>query len=179
MAWTTYRLPYAKDIDARSQGHREYLGNLLAIILLIKFHQSSTSPRADVRAPLQYFWVNDNQGALAWAEKRKCSSLASQYACMAVSQLHTRADIYMGAPVYKPGIDVGEIDAMSRMEDDETEESPRIRTLCPGLTPDKQILITGAVEELFVLCDPTTQRVHDKDHHKAYVMLHNIITRIL
>lgn len=179
MAWTTYRLPYAKDIDARSQGHREYLGNLLAIILLIKFHQSSTSPRADVRAPLQYFWVNDNQGALAWAEKRKCSSLASQYACMAVSQLHTRADIYMGAPVYKPGIDMGEIDAMSRMKDDETEESPRIRTLCPGLTPDKQILIAGAVEELFVLCDPTTQRVHDKDHHKAYVMLHNIITRIL
>ena len=70
-----------------------------------------------------------------------------------------RADIYMAAPVYKPGIDMGEIDAMSRMKDDETEESPRIRTLCPGLTPDKQILITGAVEELYVLCDPTTQSV--------------------
>ncbi len=179
MAWTTYRLPYAKDIDARSQGHREYLGNLLAILLLIKFHQSKPSLRADVHEPLQYFWVNDNQGALAWAEKRKCSSLASQYACMAVSQLHTRADIYMGAPVYKPGIDMGEIDAMSRMKDEETEESPRIRTLCPGLTPDKQIRMEGAVEELFVLCDPTTQRVHDRDHHKAYVLLHNIITRIL
>eukprot|EP01036_Dinobryon_divergens_P061774 gene61774-biopygen27206 len=78
MAWTTYRLPYAKDIEARSQGHREYLGNLLALILLIRFHKT----RAQwPRAPLEYYWVNDNQGALAWAEKKKCSSLASQYAC--------------------------------------------------------------------------------------------------
>eukprot|EP01035_Chromulina_nebulosa_P039311 gene39311-biopygen26245 len=42
MAWTTYRLPYAKDIEARSQGHPEYLGNLLALILLIRFHKMST-----------------------------------------------------------------------------------------------------------------------------------------
>ena len=177
MAWTTYRLPYAKDIEARSQGHREYLGNLLALILLIQFHKT----RAQwTRAPLEYYWVNDNQGALAWAEKKKCSSLASQYACMAVSQLHIQADIYMGAPVYKPGIDMGEIDAMSRMRDDETEESTRVRELCPGLTPDKQILLNGgAVEDLFVLCDPTTQRVHESDHHKAYMTLHSIIARII
>ena len=48
---------------------------------------------------------------------------------------------------------MGEIDAMSRMRDDETEESLRVRELCPGLTPDKHILFNGgAVEELFVLC---------------------------
>ena len=102
MAWTTYRLPYAKEIEARSQGHREYLGNLLALILLIRFHKMRLLVHAQVRAPLEYYWVNDNQGALAWAEKKKCSSLASQYACMAVSLLHIQADIYMymGAPVY-------------------------------------------------------------------------------
>ena len=65
-------------------------------------------------APLQYFWINDNKGALAWAEKHRCASLASQYACMAVSQLHIQNDIYMGPPIYRPGIDMGEIDAMSR-----------------------------------------------------------------
>jgi hypothetical protein len=177
MAWTTYRLPYAKDIEARSQGHREYLGNLLALILLIRYYKTHAQA---ARAPLEYYWVNDNQGALAWAEKKKCSSLASQYACMAVSQLHIQADIYMGAPVYKPDIDMGEIDAMSRMRDDETEESIRVRALCPGLTPDKQILLNGgAVEDLFVLCDPTTQRVHERDHHKAYMTLHSIIARII
>ena len=177
LAWITYRLPYAKDIEGRSQGHREYLGNLLALILLIQ--HSKANGRATHGAPLEYYWVNDNKGALAWAEKRKCSSLASQYACLAVSQLHIQADIYMGKPVYKPGIDMGEIDAMSRMEDNETEDSPRIRALCPNLTPSTQIHIRGgAVEKLFQLCDPSIQRNHDSDHHKAYTMLHSIIAQI-
>ena len=76
---------------------------------------------------------------------------------------------------------MGEIDAMSRMEDHETEESERVRALCPGLTPEKQIHILkgDAEEELFLLCDPTTQRDHERDHHTAYVALHNIIARII
>ena len=87
----------------------------------------------------------------------------------------------MGKPVYKPGIDMGEIDAMSRiMEDDETEESPRVLALCPGLSPDKQLHIQGsAEEELFALCDLTIQRDHERDHHKAYIRLHSIIARIV
>ena len=182
LAWITYRLPYAKDIEGRSQGHREYLGNLLALLLLVKYNKSARNKSAlNVPSePLEYYWINDNNGALAWAEKRKCSSLASQYACMAVSQLQIQGNIYMGKPVYKPGIDMGEIDAMSRMEDDETEDSPRVRALCPGLTPDKQHHIQGsAEEELFALCDPTTQRDHERDHHKAYIRLHSIIAQIV
>ena len=118
LAWATYRLPYEKDIVCKSQGHREYLGHLLSILLHVKYskaHQANT---------LQYYWVNDNKGALAWAEKNRCKSIAShQYACMAVSQLHLQNDIYMGAPIYRPGIDIGKNDAMSRMRDDETEAS--------------------------------------------------------
>ena len=71
LAWATYRLPYKKDVVCKSQGHREYLEHLLSIILMIKY--ASTRPAA----PLQYFWVNDNKGALAWAEKHRCASLAS------------------------------------------------------------------------------------------------------
>ena len=182
LVWITYRLPYAKDIEGRSQGHREYLGNLLALLLLVKYNKSARNKSAPnvPSEPLEYYWINDNKGALAWAEKRKCSSLASQYACMAVSQLQIQGNIYMGKPVYKPGIDMGEIDAMSRMEDDETEDSPRVRALCPGLTPDKQHHIQGsAEEELFALCDPTTQRDHERDHHKAYIRLHSIIAQIV
>ena len=164
LAWVTYRLPYEKDIAGRSQGHREYLGHLLALILLIR-HKKMTAQAHTSQDPLEYYWVNDNQGALAWAEKRKCSSLASQYACMAVSQLHMQGAIYMGTPVYNPGLDMGEIDAMSRMEDHETEESDRVRILCPNLTPEKQIHIRkgDAEEDLFLLCDPTTQRNHETD----------------
>jgi len=121
LAWTTYRLPYEKDVVCKSQGHREYLvvGHLLSILLMVKY--ASARPAA----PLQYFWINDNKGALAWAEKLQCASLASQYACMAVSQFHIQNDIYRGPPIYRPGFDMGEIDAMSRMRDDETEDSAR------------------------------------------------------
>ena len=124
LAWATYRLPYEKDIVCKSQGHREYLGHLLSILLMMSYAKGRPP------TPLQYFWINDNKGALAWAEKNRCTSLASQYACMAVSRLHIRNDIYMGPPIYRPGIDMSEIDTMSRMRDDETEESARIKTLC-------------------------------------------------
>jgi hypothetical protein len=173
LAWATYRLPYEKDVVCKSQGHREYLGHLLSIILMIKY--ASTQPTA----PLEYFWVNDNQGALAWAEKHRCASLASQYACMAVSQLHIQNDIYMGPPIYLPGIDMGEIDAMSRMRDDETETSARVRALCPGLTAHTQMHLTSpALDELFQLCNPANTLTHERDHHIAYMQLHAIIIRL-
>jgi hypothetical protein len=112
-------------------------------------------------APLQYFWINDNIGAMAWAEKHRCASLASQYACMAVSQLHIQNDIYMGQPIYRPGIGMGKIDAMSRMWDDETEESARIKALCSGLTAHTQIHLTSpAIDELIRVCDPAKMLTH-------------------
>ena len=50
---------------------------------------------------------------------------------------------------------MGKIDAMSRMRDDETEESAKIKTLCPGLTAHTQVHLTSpAIDELFRLCDP-------------------------
>lgn len=122
---------------------------------------------------------NDNKGALAWAEKSRCRSLASQYACMAVSQLHMQNDIYMGRPIHRPGINMGEIDAMSRMRDDETEETPRIKALCPGLTTDTQINMNcTVVDELFMLCDPAIILTHETDHHIAYMRLHAILARL-
>ena len=82
-----------------------YLGrHLLSILLMVKY--ASARPAA----PLQYFWINDNKGALAWAEKL---------------QFHIQNDIYRGPPIYRPGFDMGEIDAMSRMRDYETEDSAR------------------------------------------------------
>ena len=130
-------------------------------------------------APLQYFWINDNKDALAWAEKHRCASLASQYVCMVVSQLHIQNDIYMGPPIYRPEIDMGEIDAMSRMRDDETEESAKIKTLCPGLTAHTQVHLTSpAIDELFRLCDQVKTLTHERDHHTAYMQLHAILMRL-
>ena len=57
---------------------------------------------------------------------------------------------------------MGEIDAMSRMRDDETEESARIKALCPGLAAYTHIhLASPAIEdELFRLCDPAKKCLH-------------------
>jgi hypothetical protein len=129
-------------------------------------------------APLQYFWINDNKGALAWAEKHRCTSLASQYACTAVSQLHIQNDIYIGPPIYRPGIDMGKIDAKGRMRDDETENSARIKALCPGLVSQNQILASPTIDELFRLYDPAKMLAHERDHHIAYMQLYALLMRL-
>ena len=72
-------------------------------------------------APLQYFWINDNKGLCITRQPVRVHG----------SQPTTHPnDIYMGPPIYRPGIDMGEIDAMSRMRDDELRRcapaSPRI-----------------------------------------------------
>ena len=50
LAWVTYRLPYKKDIVCKSQGHREYLGHLLSILLLVKYS------KAHPANALQYYY---------------------------------------------------------------------------------------------------------------------------
>jgi hypothetical protein len=67
---------------------------------------------------------------------------------------------------------MGEIDAMSRMRDDETEASARIKALCPGPTPHTQMhLVNPALNELFQLCNPAKMLTHERDHHTAYMRL--------
>ena len=67
LSWSTYRLPYARDIRAQFQVQREYLGHLLATILVARNgHQSERNNH------LSYEWINDNTGALKWAENHKC-----------------------------------------------------------------------------------------------------------
>ena len=107
LIWTTYRLPYSRDIRAQFQVQREYLGHLLATILVARHGHR------EVTTPLSYEWINDNTGALKWAETHKCDSEASQYACLAVTQLHQRAKISVWDTTHRAGIHMGEIETMS------------------------------------------------------------------
>ena len=108
--WTTYRLPYASDIRAQFQVQRKYLDHLLATILVARHGQQ------EIINPISYEWINDNTGALKWAENHKCDSEASQYACLAVTQLHQRAKISFRETTHRAGINMGEIDTMSRIQ---------------------------------------------------------------
>jgi hypothetical protein len=176
LSWATLRLPYKKDVDGRSQGHREYLGFLFSILLLVQY----TKLHSIATESFQYQWINDNMGALQWASKNKCSSMASQMACMAVSQIHMLSKIYMEDPDHLPGVEMGEIDAMSRMADDETIYSQRIRNVCPSLTPDLQIQMNSSILlELFQLCDPSKQMDHESNHHDAFERVYEIVKNLL
>ena len=133
--WTTYRLPYARDIRAQFQVQREYLGHLLAIILLTRHGHR------EVTTPLSYEWINDNTGALKWAQNHKCASEVSQYACLAVSQLHQRAKISIRATTHRAGIHMGEIDTMSRMHDNEHPHDEAVQRTAMSLqTAPSQVL---------------------------------------
>ena len=177
LAWATLRLPYKNDVDGKSQGHREYLGFLFSVLMLLQY----TKLHGIDTESVQYQWINDNMGALQWANKNKCSSMASQMACMAVSQVHMLTKLYMEDPDHLPGVEMGEIDAMSRMADDETIESERIRRVCPTLTAVLQIQIMDSpnLMELFQLCDPSIQLVHEINHHNAFERVYEIVKSIV
>jgi len=176
LGWATLRLPYAKDLEGRSQGHREYLGYLFSVLVILQYIKLNSLDSES----FQYQWINDNQGAIQWASKDKCSSLASQFTCMAVSQLHMFSKLYAEEPDYLPGIEMGEIDAMSRMRDGETLDSDRIRKVCPSLERSLELKMdTPLVQELFKLCDPSIQLDHESSHHAAFERVYTLVKKIL
>jgi hypothetical protein len=171
-------LPYAKDYECKSQGHREYLGYLFSVLLILRYINKQSL--GSDQLPFQYTWINDNRGALQWANKGKCSSLASQYACLAVTQIHMFSNIYREDTDHLPGKAMGEIDLMSRMTDDETLDSERIRRVCPSLTAPLMIdMDTSIVHALFHLCDPSVQLLHEKDHHVAFQKVYDIVQKLV
>ena len=177
LAWATYRLPYAHDVAARHQGHREYLGHVFSTILLIAY----LSGWREAEQPASYQWINDNNGALAWAKKHKCASLAGQYACFAVTQLHINANIHMSDPVHKPGAQMGDIDAMSRIPDGQHPISAASQAMCPSLHPHCWWSIDELphLQTLFRLLDPSIVHTNTSDYHIAYTDVHHITHALL
>jgi hypothetical protein len=60
--------------------------------------------------------------------------MASHYANLAVTQLHIIARLQMVPPVHKPGIEMGDIDTMSRLAAHENPTMTEIQQRCPTLS---------------------------------------------
>ena len=150
---------------AQFQVQREYLGHLLATILVARHgHQSEQNNHSS------YEWINDNTGALKWAENHKCDSEASQYACLAVTQLHQSAKISVHATTHNAGIDMGEIDTMSRIHDNKKPLDAAVQLRCNNRLPPSTYWHCQPIEELkilFKLVDPSILHKHNSDHHVA------------
>jgi len=171
LAWSTLLLPFARGAEGKFQVQREYLGHLFSLLLLYFF-----AKRCDIVSPsLLYRWVNDNTGALSWAAEHKCSSPASLFAGIAVSQLHLLTRVEIMEATYLPGVRMGEIDAMSRREN-----HPDIRAaVCPSLVPSLLIdLDILEIRSLFRECDPAKSFTASRDFHHTFTVVAVVVKHI-
>ena len=172
LCWTTLLLPYSSANVHRFQTQREYLGHLLSVLLIVAYKTKLPS----VSGTSSYQWVNDNTGAVSWVNTHKCSSSASAFACMAVSQLNMVSDVWAADAIHIPGSSMGEIDAMSRLE---AQSDPL--TAFPTLTPQTHLdLQTPLVCTLFERCNPAIITSTPAEHHTTFsdvsTLIHAIIT---
>ena len=125
-------------------------------------------------------WINDNVGALQWAAAQKCSSMASHYANLAVTQLHITARHRMAPPVHKPGIEMGDIDTMSRLAAHENPTMPIVTKRCPTLTPATMLnLPHDPLRKLLLLLDPHLTHPSTNDHHAAFIQVHHALNELI
>ena len=168
LCWTTLLLPYSTSNAHRYQTQREYLGHLLSLLLIVAYKTRSPIPVGTS----SYQWVNDNTGAISWVNKHKCSSPASLFACMAVSQINLLTDVWAADAIHIPGSTMGEIDAMSRLE---TQSDPL--TAFPTLTPSTFLdLQAPSILSLFRSCDPA---LTTSEHHTIFTDVSVLIRDII
>ena len=76
---------------------------------------------------------------------------------------------------------MGEIDKMSRMEDDETIDSIRIQRECPSLLPSLKIDMSSnpLIDEIFQICNPSNQIDHEKKHFNAFERINTIVVKLI
>jgi hypothetical protein len=171
LCWATLLLPYSPADAHRFQTQREYLGHLLSVLLIVAYKTSS----APTHSTTSYQWVNDNTGAIAWVNANKCSSLASSFACMAVSQLNMLTDVWAADAIHIPGETMGEIDAMSRLE-----AQADSLTAFPTLTPLTYYnLESPSVHTLFSRCDPAHTASCPAEHHRIFLDVASLISDII
>jgi len=167
LAWSTLLLPFAKGNENKFQVHREYLGHCFSLLLVISYARRIHPAQPS----LLYRWINDNEGALTWAANSKCSSQASAFACIAVTQLHLLSNLKVMDTVHLPGVLMGEIDAMSRRE-----IHPDIGKVCPSLTPELYLPLDSTnIVNLFRDCDPARVFPTVRDYHVMFLQVFALI----
>jgi hypothetical protein len=156
---TAFLLPFS-DPDNKYQNVKEFQGIILALLLILIVVKPSK--------PLRVLWVGDNVAALKWASDNKCSSRAAQYANIAYAWFQIYASIQVTCTRHCAGIDMGDIDGLSR--------DMKTTTLDHSLRID--LSKHNTIQQLFKLFDPTVQRNLD-DHHVAYKLIHSLLQSLV
>jgi len=176
LGWTSVKLNYAPDIKARFQCNREYLGLLLTMFLIARVFPDRS--RSSSAAPLTFKWVNDNTGALAWAEKEKSSSLESIIATMAVTSVQMLTKIKLAGADWIPGLTMGDIDHESRREEHLAAGDYSAPSLLPQLFIDLESI--PRVMEIVRDCEPSKAVQYAvNDFHSIFLNIQSQLSSIM
>jgi hypothetical protein len=98
-------------------------------------------------------------------------------------QSGNNATLHKGArmvpPVHKPGIEMGDIDTMSRLAAHENPTAKEIQQRCPTLTPSTMLTLPQEqLQKLFLLLDPHLTHPSTHDHHDAFIQVHRALNEL-
>lgn len=175
IGWTSVRLPYPEDTDNRFQCSREYLGLILTFLLLGKLFPHRVGSTESPAIP--FWWINDNTGALTWADKNKASSLPSITANMFVSSIQLLSNLSLLGSSHLPGLEMGDIDHESRREDHILAGDYSV----PSLTPLLFIDLESNPIIMFMIADCSPFKAiqsSEKDFHEIFLRTQNSLLSI-
>jgi len=179
IGWSSILLPYPDDVRNQFQTNREYIGLMLTLFLIARLFPNRLATSSG--PPIIFKWINDNRGALAWADKEKTSALPSILTNMVVSSFQMNTNITLIGSEHLPGIWMGDIDRESRREDHlakgNTNYAP---TLLPQFYVDLES--DADIMQIVSFCNPSNAvNTKAKDFHLIYQniqqYIHNIIAK--
>ena len=165
IGWTSVKLCNVEDSGNRFQCSREYLGLILTFILIGKIFPNRLGKTSS--PPIPFKWVNDNTGAIAWADKHKASSLASITANMLVSSFQLLSNITLLGSEHLPGVQMGDIDHESRKEAHILAGDYSV----PSLLPELYINLESSYDIMSIIsdCSPShADNLKEKDFHAIF-----------
>lgn len=177
VGWSSVLLPYPADTGNQFQTNREYIGLILTLILIARLFPHRLSTAAGLA--ILFRWINDNTGALAWADKTKSTSLPSIVANMFVAAFQMHTNVTLTGSEHLPGVWMGDIDRESRREDHLAKGN---FNYAPTLLPELFVNLESDVDvmEILALCSPH-DAIHTKakDFHLIYQTIHHYLQKII
>jgi len=173
IGWTSVLLPFPRDTHNRYQTNREYIG-LLVTFFLLAF---SLPDRVNSTAypPIVFKWINDNKGALVWADNNKTSSLPSILSNTVVTSFQLLTNISLAGSEHLPGIEMGDIDRESRREDHLAQGNTNY---APSLLPHLYVDIESnpLIMKIIKDCSPFNPPQHKvNDFHQIFLEIQSTL----
>ena len=159
LAYTGYRLPWQRDSDNKFQNQREYIGLLIALVLLHRACERTPEGIAHLRhKAVSVQFTGDNTTAQSMIEKEKCKSRGGQLSCMAITWMQVQSQRRVADAAHKEGINMGFVDSLFRFYE------------IPELDPSLNLSLQDdqAMRALLVQCGPKSAECDLIEHHTAF-----------